>query len=69
MDKRSIDEENTDLNNTKDSSWRCHMATQIAVTPTLKGEQAKYILEQLKNQPSESARMGAKKIIEMFEKK
>lgn len=69
MNKRSIDDKNTDLKNTKDNSWRCHMATQIAVTPTLKGEQAKYILEQLKNQPTERAKMGAKKIIEMFEKK
>lgn len=45
------------------------MATQIAATPTIKGEQVKHIMEQLQKGPSEAEKLNAKKIIEMFEKK
>lgn len=70
MNKRSTENKEEQQNNTKDNEQRrIHMATQIAATPTLKGEQVKHIMEQLKNEPSEKAKLGARKIMEMFEKK
>ena len=70
MNKRSTEKNKTTQNNTdEDTQRRIHMATQIAATPTLKGEQVKHIMEQLQKGPSETAKLNAKKIIEMFEKK
>ena len=70
MNKRSTEKNKTTQNNTdEDTQRRIHMATQIAATPTLKCEQVKHIMEQLQKGPSETAKLNAKKIIEMFEKK
>lgn len=70
MNKRSTENKDNIKNTTEeDTQRRIHMATQIAATPTLKGEQVKHIMEQLQKGPSETAKLNAKKIIEMFEKK
>ena len=66
MKKRSVEIKTT---NEKDVQRRIHMATQIAATPIIRGEEAKSILKQMEQKPNEAAKLGAKKILELFEKK
>ncbi|WP_440118477.1 hypothetical protein [Paenibacillus sp. QZ-Y1] len=42
------------------------MKTQMASTPTLKGEDAKRLLDSLRNKPTERSRMNAEKLKEHF---
>lgn len=44
------------------------MATQIAATPILRGEQARKVLEEIKRVRSEQAKSNAKKLAEYFSK-
>lgn len=44
------------------------MATQIAATPILRGEQAMKVLEEIKKVRSEQAKENAKKLAEYFSK-
>ena len=44
------------------------MATQMAVTPVVKGEQAKVILKEAKEYTSEKSKENAKKLIDYFSK-
>lgn len=44
-----------------------HINTQIAATPVLKGSDVQDVLEQINHEPTENAKLGAEKIIDMFE--
>ena len=44
------------------------MATQIATTPVIKGEEAKKIYKEANRNPSPKAEIVAKKLADMFEK-
>ncbi|MCI8601550.1 MAG: hypothetical protein HFE45_08145 [Oscillospiraceae bacterium] len=44
------------------------MATQLAATPTVKGEVAKAILEEMRQKPTKASKKGAKKLIAKFSK-
>ena len=69
MDKRMKEKSNILIVKSKYKKRRDNMATQIAPTPTVKGRQAMQILSQLNRKPSDLTRLGADKIISMFEKK
>lgn len=43
------------------------MATQIAATPTLKGQDAKRLLDSLNYQPTENSRKNGQKLIAFFQ--
>lgn len=43
------------------------MATQIATTPVVKGEEAKAILKEMQRKQSLAAKKGAQKLITKFE--
>lgn len=45
-----------------------HMATQIAPTPMIKGQQALQVLTQLSKKPNKETEIGINKILSMFEK-
>lgn len=42
------------------------MATQMAATPTLKGKDAKRLLDSLKSTPSVQSKQNGRKLIEFF---
>ena len=44
------------------------MATQLAATPTVKGEVAKAVLAEMRKKPTEATKKGAKKLIAKFSK-
>ena len=44
------------------------MATQIAATPVVKGEEAVRILEEANRKPSDKAEKGVKKLAGIFDK-
>ena len=44
------------------------MATQIAATPIIKGAEAKRIMKEINQMPSQKAEAGAKKLSDIFEK-
>ncbi|HBJ2614377.1 TPA: hypothetical protein LA742_002869 [Clostridium botulinum] len=44
------------------------MTTQIAATPTLYGEEARKVIEEIKIMPTEKPKRNAKKLLEYFEK-
>jgi hypothetical protein len=44
------------------------LATQIAATPTIYGEQAKKIIEEAKKPPSQKALENGKKLLDYFDK-
>lgn len=44
------------------------MATQIAPTPVIKGQQALNVLTQLNKKPNKETEIGINKILSMFEK-
>lgn len=69
MGIRRVEKTITHNKKTKDKPRRDNMATQIAPTPIVKGSHAMQILSQLNNKPSELTKLGANKIISMFEKK
>lgn len=45
----------------------CIMATQIMATPTLYGEEARKVIEEIKIMPTEKSKRNAKKLLEYFE--
>lgn len=67
MNKRSTEWKKK---NTKKIKHRSdNMATQIAPTPPLKGQQALHVLTQLSKKPNKETEIGINKILSMFEKK
>jgi hypothetical protein len=51
----------------KKSKERINMATQIAATPTLTGNDAKRLLNSLKKKPSVTAKKNAEELVTFFE--
>lgn len=45
-----------------------YMATQLAPTPVIKGQQAMHVLAQLSKKPNKETEIGLNKILSMFEK-
>lgn len=67
---RETDNDEEDTNDLQETTKRggIIMATQIAATPILYGEEAKKIIQEAKTMPSEKAKENAHRILNYFSK-